>query len=626
MPADSDDAPELTALKVEPRHATIYSPDVAAKIRAIAEFSDGQKCDVTNLAVYASSATFVSISDSGVATADRSGLTTVTVRYLDQQVPVRLEFVPERPNFVSALPAPTNFVDELVFKQLARLKINPSELCDDTVFLRRAYLDLTGLLPTINKAQQFVAASESDKRAKLIDELLGSSEFIDMQTLRWADLLRVEEKTLDRKGVEVFHKWIHDSFAKHKPLNQLAGEIIEARGSTYKVPPTNFYRALRKPEARAEATAQVFLGIRLQCAKCHNHPFDRWTQDDYYGWSNFFARVDYEIIENKRRDKNDKNEFVGEQIVKIKDKGDVKNPTTGETAGLRYLGNQSNLDVAPNADSGKTDKAALDRLQSLAAWISSPDNERFAGAQTNRIWYHVMGRGIVDPIDDFRSTNPPVNPELLGALTKEFVEHEFSVRHLMRVIMNSKVYQLSSTPNETNAADEILFSRGVPSRLTAEQALDAIGQVLDVPIEFGGHEPSIKAVQLPGVRNGDHRNAKPEIGDRFLALFGKPGRLLTCDCEQTNGTTLAQTFEMVSGELVDQLLRNSKGRIARAEKSSEEFEKTITDLYWSALSRKPSTEELAAATDHVKSSANARRGLEDVAWALLNSNEFLFRR
>jgi hypothetical protein len=626
MPADDDDAPKLLNLTAEPRLATVYTPETTAAIRAVAEFSDGQKRDVTNLAVYASSALLVALSDSGVATAERAGLTTITVRYLNQQVPMRLEFVPERPDFLASAPEPANFVDEFVFKQLASLKINPSEVCDDTAFLRRAFLDLTGLLPTAEAAQQFLASTQTDKRPTLIDELLDSPEFVDMQTLRWADLLRVEEKTLDRKGVEVFHGWIHESFAKRKPLNQLAHEILEARGSTYEVPPTNFYRALRKPEARAEAAAQVFLGIRLQCAKCHNHPFDRWTQDDYYGWSNFFGRVDYKIIENKRRDKNDKNEFVGEQIVLLKDKGDVKNPTTGETAGLRYLGNQSNLSAESPSASDKDPK--LDRLQRIARWMSSPDNSRFAEAQTNRIWYQIMGQGIVDPIDDFRSTNPPVNPELLDALTREFVKHNYSVRHLMRVIMNSKVYQLSSTTNATNAADELLFSHTVPRRLTAEQALDAVAQTLDVPIKFGGHDPGTKAVQLRGVRNGGHRYATPEIGDRFLALFGKPGRLLTCECEceRTNGTTLAQTFEMVSGELVDQLLRSSKGRLAKAEQNNEEFEKTITDLYWSALSREPSADEVAAAAGHVRGSDNQRRGMEDVAWALLNSNELLFRR
>jgi hypothetical protein len=624
MQADASDALSLVTLKVEPQHSTIYAPATTARVRALAEFSDGRTKDVTELAVFESSATFVSVSDDGVVAADRSGLTTVTARYLDQQVPVRLEFVPERPNFVSALPTPANFVDELIFKQLARLKINPSEVCDDTAFLRRAYLDLTGLLPTSRQAKLFVASTEPNKRTNLIDELLDSPEFVDMQTLRWADLLLVEEKTLDSKGVQVFHDWIHESFAKRKPLNQFAKEILEARGSTYNVPPTNFYRALRKPELRAEATAQVFLGIRLQCAKCHNHPFDRWTQDDYYGWSNFFGRVDYEIIENKRRDKNDKNEFVGEQIVLLKNEGDIKNPTTGETAGLRYLGNHGNLTAATRDQ--QNDDAKLDRLQRLAAWMSSPSNERFAAAQANRIWYQVMGQGIVDPIDDFRSTNPPVNEELLDTLTREFAGHNFSVRHLIRVIMNSKTYQLSSTTNATNADDELVFSHVVPRRLTAEQTLDAISRTLDAPIKFGGHVAGTRAVQLRGVRNGGHRYATPEIGDRFLALFGKPGRLLTCECERSDGTTLAQTFEMVSGELLDQILRSSEGRIARALQNSEPTQTTIADLYWSALSREPSADELAAAGTHVKSSDDARRGLEDVAWAVLNSNEFLFRR
>lgn len=630
MPADDAQAPQLVSLKVEPPHATVHAPETTASIRVTAEFSRGQKRDVTSLTVFESSATFVDVSSDGIATAEHAGLTTITARYLDQQIPVRLEFVPERPDFSFTSPPPAGFVDELVFRQLERLKINPSEICDDTVFLRRAYLDLTGLLPEPAKAQHFVQSDDPDKRARLIDELLDSSEFVDMQTLRWADLLRVDEKTLDQKGVQAFHGWIRESFAKRKPLNQFAGEIVAARGSTYEVPPTNFYRALRNPAARAESTAQVFLGIRLQCARCHNHPFDRWTQDDYYGWSNFFARIDYKIIENKRRDKNDKNEFIGEQIVLLKDKGDVKNPSTGEVAGLRYLGDLASGHPADRVDDpaapDKSDLAKNDRLERLSEWLSSPGNERFAATQANRIWFQIMGRGIVDPIDDFRSTNPPVNPQLLEALTAEFVKHDFSVRHLMRVIMNSRVYQLSSTPNDTNVDDELLFSRGIPRRLTAEQTLDAISMTLNVPIRFGGQQPGIRAVQLPGVRNGDYRYAKPEIGDRFLALFGKPSRLLSCECERTNNTTLAQTFEMVSGELIDELLRSSKGRIAEAIRQNQPANETIEALYWSALSRPPSSNERNAATQHVRDAGDQRRGLEDVAWALLNSNEFLIRR
>lgn len=628
LPADFDRAPDLVSVHVDPSHATIHGPRMSAAIRVMAEFSDGSKRDVTRLTVFESSATFVQVSPVGVAEAEHPGLTTITARYLDQQVPVRLEFVPERPDFEFTAPPPISFVDELVFRQLQRLKINPSPICDDTTFLRRVWLDLTGLLPDAARAQQFVSSSDPDKRAKLINELLDSPEFVDMQTLRWADLLRVDEKTLDSKGVDAFYHWIHKSFAERKPLNQFAREIIEARGSTYEVPPANYYRALRKPAIRAESTAQVFLGIRLQCAKCHNHPFDRWTQDDYYGWSNFFARVDYKIVENKRRDKNDKNEFIGEQIVLIKDEGDVTNPATGKSAGLRFLGDAASTTTSDSAPSTSADAAPekTDRLHRLADWLSSKDNQRFAATQANRIWFQIMGRGIVDPIDDFRSTNPPVNPPLLDALTKEFVEHEFSVRHLMRVIMNSQVYQLSSTPNDTNEDDELLFSRGIPRRMTAEQTLDAISQTLDVPVRFGGQKPGTKAVQLAGVRNGQYRYAKPETGDRFLALFGKPSRLLSCECERTNGTTLAQTFEMVSGELIDELLRSNEGRIASAMKSDQPIEQIVTGLYWSALSRQPSADELNAAVLHTQNHSDRRRGLEDVAWALLNSNEFLFRR
>lgn len=630
MPADDAEAPHLVALSVEPSQATVYAPETTASIRVTAEFTNGLTRDVTSLTVFESSSTFVEVSSDGIAEAEHAGLTTVTARYLDQQIPVRLEFVPERPDFAFTSPSPANFVDKLVFRQLERLKINPSALCDDTEFLRRAYLDLTGLLPEAAKAQQFVKSDDPNKRARLIDKLLDSPEFVDMQTLRWSDLLRVDEKTLDQKGVKAFHGWIRESFAQRKPLNQFAREIVAARGSTYEVPPTNFYRALRNPAARAESTAQVFLGIRLQCARCHNHPFDRWTQDDYYGWSNFFARIDYRIIENKRRDKNDKNEFIGEQIVLLKDKGDVKNPSTGEVAGLRYLGDLTSdapaEDAASPASAGESDSAKADRLERLAEWLSSPGNERFAATQANRIWYQVMGRGIVDPIDDFRSTNPPVNPQLLESLTAEFVQHNFRVRHLMRVIMNSTVYQLSSTPNDTNVDDDLLFSRGIPRRLTAEQTLDAISMTLNVPIRFGGQQSGIRAVQLPAVRNGDYRYAKPEIGDRFLALFGKPSRLLSCECERTNNTTLAQTFEMVSGELIDQLLRSSSGRIAQAIEQNQSAEETIAALYWSALSRQPSTDELKAALQHVHDADDQRHGLEDVAWALLNSNEFLIRR
>ena len=335
---DVSTASELEELFVTPDHATIYAPKSSVPLKVEARFRDGSTRDVTPLTVFESSALFVNVDETGLARAEHAGLTVVTARYLNEQAAIRLEFVSNRPGFAFSGPKPVNFIDHAVFSQLKRLRINPSAVCDDTTFVRRVYLDVTGLLPSEEKAKAFVASKDPKKREKLIDELLSSPEFVDMQTLRWADLLRVEVRTLDPKGVSVFYQWIHDAIENQKPLNQFARELLEARGSTYKVPATNLYRTLRDPSTRGEATAQLFLGIRLQCAKCHNHPFDRWTQQDYYGWSNFFSRVDYKIIENKRRDKFDKKEFVGEQIVQLKPDGNVTNPATGAPAGLHFLG------------------------------------------------------------------------------------------------------------------------------------------------------------------------------------------------------------------------------------------------------------------------------------------------
>ena len=620
MPADSETAPRLSRLNVTPSAITLLEPQRSTPLKATATFSDGSQRDVTTLAVLESSDPAVRIAVDGTVTfgeSQSSRQTSVTVRYLNQQATARIEFVPARPGFEFRAPVASNVIDTLVFAQLKRLQINPSPVCDDTTFLRRVYLDVAGRLPTVQLAHEFLNSTDANKRSTLIDRLLASPEFIDFQALRWADLLRVEDKTLDPKGVEVFYHWIHDSIASDKPLNQFAAEIVAARGSTYTEPPSNFYRALRTPEERAESAAQVFLGVRLQCAKCHNHPFDHWTQDDYYGWTSFFARIDYKIIENKRRDENDKHEFDGEQIVFMKDEGNVKNPTTGTTAGLLYLG---------DGDNAVSDDQSADRLQKLAQWLGSRDNHRFAATQANRIWFQLMSQGIVDPIDDFRSTNPPSNPELLDAITKEFIANGYHVRQLMRLILNSQTYQLSSEPNDTNRDDVTSFSHAIPHRLTAEQTIDAISEVLDVSAKFGGYPDGTRAVQLTGVRNGGHRYSRPEVGDKFLALFGKPSRLLTCECERTGETTLAQTMEMVSGELITELLNDRGNRVAASVESNETAAQFIDNLWWTAFSRSPTQNESAAMRDHIAKSRDTKSALQDIAWSVLNSNEFLLRR
>jgi len=614
-PADPPNTPRLTSLAVSHARKYLVDPEKSLSLRITATFSDGSQRDVTRLAVFEPAEQNADVSADGKVTRLAFGENTITVRYLDRQVPVRVAFIPARPAFVWQAPPPANFIDRHVFDKLQSLRMNPSPVAGDTVFLRRAYLDLLGILPTAGEAREFVADKAPNKRAKLVDRLLQRPEFADYWALKWSDLLRNEEKTLDRKGVQTFHKWIRHAIATGKPLNEFARELIASRGSTYKQPAANFYRAMREPFVRGESTAQLFLGIRLQCAKCHNHPFDRWTQDDYYGWANNFARVKYKILKNKRRDKNDKHEFDGEQVVFMADKGEVTNPRLGRPTPPRFLGAETS-----KPSSGK------DRLQRLADWVADPGNERFAKTQVNRIWFHLMGRGIVDPIDDFRATNPPANPELLNALAKDFVAHKFDVRHAIRTIMASKTYQLSSRPNDTNRDGAANFSRAFLRRLTAEQTIDALSQVTGATVEFNGYPPGTRAGQIAGVRAVRRRDKRPSGGDQFLKLFGKPPRLQACECERSAEATLNQTFQLVSGPLLNDLLSDPRNRLTRLLREDRTDASRVTELYWTALTRPPTADELKTTVDLLRTAPDRRAALEDLLWALVNSNEFQLRR
>lgn len=614
MPADPPDTLRLERLEVAPNEKVIVEPDDSVSLRVIAEFTDGSRRDVSHLAVYEAAMPTVEISHEGLVRRLTSGETTVLVRYLHLQTPVRLAFVPARPDFVWSEPPEANYIDRHVFAKLRSLRMNPSPLASDAVFLRRAYLDAVGILPTVDEARGFLADSRPDKRARLIDQLLQRPEFADWWALKWSDLLRNEEKVLDGKGVANFHHWIRQSIAEGKPLDRFARELIAARGSTYTNPAANFYRANRDPVTRAEAAAQLFLGVRLQCAKCHNHPFDRWTQQDYYRWASFFARVQYKILENNRRDINDGHEFDGEQVVWMAPSGEVRDPRTDEPMEPCYLG-------APTPDF----EADEDRLVELADWLTSPDNPFFARAQANRIWYHLLGRGLVEPIDDFRATNPAVMPELLDELTRDFVAHGFDLRHLVRTIMNSRTYQLSAATNETNGADESNFSHALLRRLSAEQLFDAMSQATGVAPHFSGFPEGMRASQLPGVP-AMRRRRRVSRDDQFLVLFGKPPRLLTCECERSTEPTLGQTFQLVSGPTINDLLSKPDNRIGRLLAESKPDEAIVDDLYLSSLSRFPTADERQGMVAYVASATDRRAALEDVQWGLLNAKEFLLRQ
>jgi hypothetical protein len=622
MPDDGGSAPGLKSLEVTPREAVVVEPERQVRLSVRAVFDGPQESsvrDVTDLAVYEPTSQLVSVSRDGLVELSRRGdlspgEVTILVRFLDRQVAVRLAFVPARPDFVWQAPPEKNYLDRHVFARLKTLRMNPSPPAEDSVFVRRAFIDLLGVLPTADEARSFAADTRPDKRERLIDSLLDRPEFADHFALKLSDLLKNEERTIDRKGVQNFHHYLRTSIASGKPWNVLAGELVSARGSTYTEPATNFYRANRDPVERAEAAALVFLGTRLQCAKCHNHPFDRWTQGDYYSWAAVFARVDYKVLENKRRDDNDSHEFDGEQIVYLaqKPKSEVLDPRTGLPVPPQFLGGE-----APQGD---------DELEALAAWMTSPQNRLFAAAGANRLWYHVMGRGIVEPVDEFRDTNPPANPQLLDALADDFVAHRFDVRHLLRTIMTSQAYGLSAEPNETNGHDENQFSHALVRRLSAEQLLDAASQVLQVRPSFGGYPEGIRAGQIPGVAAVRDRRARPSRGDSFLRLFGKPPRSLACDCERTSDMTLSQVIALVSGPLQSDLLTRSDNRLQELLDSGQSIESVIDELYWSSLARGPTAEERERLVEYVSSARDRRQALEDVAWGLLNSSEFLFRR
>lgn len=615
----SDGDVHLTRIEATPAEAVVDESRSEVQIRVHAFFSDGSQRDVTQQAVYEPlQVGLATVSKSGLVKREKFGEPSILVRFLDRSQPVRLLFVAANPQFHWQHPPEDNYIDRQVFAKLKTLRINPSPVCADEVFVRRAYLDLLGVIPPADEARAFVADASADKRLRLVDQLLARPEFADFWAMKWADVLKVESRTLDETGMRKFHAWIRDAIARNRPLDEFVRDLIAARGSTYHEPAANFYRANRTPEDRAEAAAQVFLGTRLRCAQCHNHPFDRWTQDDYYNWAAVFGRIDYKILENKRGDKSDKHEFKGEQVVFLKADAGVENPRIGEPARARFLG----ADLEPRG-------AKRDELQAAAEWLANAANPLFARAQANRIWYHLMGRGLVDPVDDFRLTNPASHPKLLDQLSDDLVRSGFDLRHLIRAIMLSRAYQLDSAPNETNAEDTANYSRNPTRRISAEQMVDSLHLALGVVADFARESRGMRASQIPGPRNGKSgrdvslSTASPEV---FLAQFGRPKRELSCECERGNDTSMSQAFQFISGPMVHKLISDGDNRLSEFLRRKTSPEQIIAELYWAILSRPPAGDETRQMAAYLSGARDRRVALEDIAWGLVNSKEFVLRR
>ena len=601
---DRADAPALTRLEVFPAERILAPGGLAQQVAVTAVFADGRRRDVTREASYdVSDPTKVAVNADGRVEARGPCETAVAVRYLGGRGVSRLAFLPDRPGFAWRGQPERNVVDRHVFAKLKAIRVNPSEPATDAVFLRRAYLDANGRLPAPDAARAFLDDDRPDKRARLVDTLLASPAFADFWALKWADLLRNEEKTMGEKGVWVFQRWLRDQIAADLPLDEFARRLLTAEGSTWSNPPANFYRTNRDPQTAAETVAQVFLGVRLQCARCHNHPFDVWTQDDYYGLAAVFGNVNRKQYASGRKDNLDSHEINGDEIVYVSGAPGTLQPRSGARLAPKAPRGPS-LDPGPDPDA----------RDALARWLTV-GNRQFARNLANRVWFHLLGRGIVDPVDDFRESNPPSNPALLDALTDELVRGGFRLRPLVALVMNSQTYQLGSAPDETNADDEANFARASVRLLPAEVLLDAIGQALDARKTFPRIPQGMTAVQLPGAR----------MGGPFLKVFGKPDRLLTCECERSESTTLAQAFQLINGDAVRDRLDADANRIGRLLDAGATDDAVLDELTLAALSRGPTASERSGFLGHVKRAPDRRRAWEDVAWAIVNSKEFLLR-
>ena len=615
---DIDSAPQLESIRIIPSSVLLSAPNKKINLQVKAKFSNGEEKDVSQWAVYESANLGAEVSAGGELEFSQPGETTVFVRYMGGRASMRAALIKANDNYKWKGPSPKNEIDHYVFSKLKLFNQNPSAVSDDLTFLRRVSLDITGSLPSSDTARSFLSDKRKDKRSILIEELLKSEEYASFWALKWADLLRVEEKTLDSKGVEKIYGWLKEMIGSGKPLDQFTKDILCATGSTYNNPPANFYRALRAPVNRAEAVAQVFIGTRINCAKCHDHPFENVRQDDYYRFAAIFDAIDYEIIENKRKDGFDKHRFVGEQVIKLvsADKFQnkfLKDPRTKKPPEPGFL----------DPSSGPI-KSFDNRLEEVADWITS--HPRFAKVQANRIWSNLVGQPLVDPIDDVRETNPASNPELLHFLSKELIESGFDQKHLIRLITNSITYQLSSDPGLVlNIGTDLTFARAKVMRYPAEVIIDAAHKSMSIEGEFSDSLKSKYAITMPGV-DSVHLSKNPHENDKFLKIFGKPARLTNSDAERSNETTLAQVFELTAGKTLNTILSHQENKIGQLLKNGKDDLEIIDELYWSILTRPPVDEEWSAFLSYLNMSSNRRSALEDVAWSLLNAKEFLLRR
>ncbi len=603
-PSADPNEPKIDRIEVTPQAITLKKGnDQQVLVRAY--YSDGNTEDVTHWVKFGTTDESVAlVDDEGKVTVKGSGAVAITAWYSSKVAFARLTVPREKmlaPE-IFAKAARKNFVDDLVLKQLESLQIAPASSCSDTEFIRRASLDATGVLPTPEEVYRFTMETGADKRAKLIDRLLDRAEFADYWAYKWSDIFLLSSKKIPRReDLSAFYRFIHDSVKDNKPWDQFAREIITAKGSTTENGATNYFVIHKETTELTETTSQAFLGMSITCARCHNHPLEKWTQDDYYGMANLLSRVKLKNAEGNKG-----------TIVLAGNFGDILHPRLGKAVPPKPL------DAAPIALD-----APGDRRETLAKWLTSPENPYFTRAIVNRVWRNFMGRGLVEPEDDLRLTNPPSNEELFAALTKDLIEHKYDLKQLMRTIMNSAAYQRSSAPSDPAAPDGKYYSQYIIRRLSAEVILDAYSQATGVATSFPGYPAGFRAIQLPD----------SQVGSYFLTAFGRPQRVQTCSCERTEATSVAQTLHVANGETLNNKLKDDQSVVAELASGKKSDQGIVEDLYIRSLTRYPTDKELGEATavlasvprgDSDAAKKSRREAIEDMAWAILSSKEFMF--
>jgi hypothetical protein len=595
-PKDAPDVARPVSLDILPPKLVLEGEGATQRMTVRAKYSDGTDRDVTSLTRFmTNNDVSAKIDESGKVTAGARGEAYVFARFATFTVGAQTIVIPKGVKYAWTDVPERNFIDTMVFSKLKKLRMLPSELCTDEDFLRRIFLDVLGMVPTRAEFDKFMSDASADKRDRVIDDLLSRKEFSELWVMKWAELLQIrsdDNKQVSYKATLNYFNWLQEQIENNVPFDKMVRELLGASGGTFSLPASNYYQIEQDTLKLTENVAQVFMGMRIQCAQCHNHPFDRWTMDDYYGFAAFFSQVGRKSGEDPR-----------ERIIFNKGDGEVKHPVGGRIMAPKFLGG----DIA--------DVKTQDRRKVLADWLASPENPYFARNLANIVWAHFMGRGIIDPVDDGRVSNPPSNPELLDALAKKFTEYKYDFQKLVRDICRSRIYQLSTQSNATNENDTRNFAKGPIRRIRAEVLLDVISELTETPNKFRGLPLGARAVQI----------ADGKTSNYFLTTFGRASRETVCSCEVKMDPNLSQALHLLNGDTVNQRIVQG-GVVKKLLAAGKTQEQIAEDLFIRCLTRKPTTHELSKIFGVAKPEDKAKNAqdLEDVFWALLNANEFIF--